>query len=66
MLFIRSPKVLERGKTCFAATPNGIAFAETDLDTGKITTWIYERKFRPEQRAAWAPGPLAKDVGVRF
>ena len=66
ILFILSRKVFERGKTCFAATPNGLAFAETDLDTGKITTLIYERKLRPEQRAAWAPGPLAKDVGVRF
>lgn len=68
MLFIRSPEVFERGKTCFAATPNGLAFAEIDLDRGliTITTWIDERKLRPEQRAARAPGPLAKDVGVRF
>jgi hypothetical protein len=65
---IRQPELFEPGKTSFAVTPHGMAYAKVDLDTNIITftTWIDEDKLREDQRAVRFPGAPAKDFGVRF
>lgn len=65
---IREPYEFTPGKTCFATTPHGMAYAEIELDVGlvTITTWIDENKLRPEQQAARTHGIAAKDAAVRY
>lgn len=68
MYSIRETWLFHCGQTCFAATPNGLAYAEIDVSTRRITitTWIDAHKLRPEQRALLAPGPAAAKNDIRF
>ena len=68
MHVIRAPYEFKPGQTCFVDTPHGLAYAEVDLKTNRITfiTWIDESKLRPEQQAVRRLGTDAKALEIQY